>query len=245
MEKSISTYTQEYLNNYSFESEMVRYRRQLVLERLAHLAPRTVIELGCGSELLAAHHRDQGGSWDAWIIVEPSETFAAQARAAELADVTVVEAFFEDVAGDLPAQPDVILCSGLLHEVPDAERLLRAIKDRMGPQTTAHINVPNARSLHRRLARSMGLIDDLKALSPRNTSLQQPRVYDLDSLSQQVAAQGLHITQTGGHLVKPFTHNQMEPLVEALGREVMDGLYALGKEAPDWASEIYIEAMHP
>jgi hypothetical protein len=34
----------------------------------------------------------------------------------------------------------------------------------------------------------------------------------------------------------------MEPLVDELGREVMDGLYELGKQMPNLGSEIYVEA---
>ncbi|WP_133176148.1 hypothetical protein [Pelagivirga sediminicola] len=112
----------------------------------------------------------------------------------------------------------------------------------MTTETVLHINVPNAASLHRQLASAMGLIDDVKAISPRNASLQQPRVYDLPDLTAQLRRHGLAITDTGGHLVKPFTHRQMEPLVDALGRDVMNGLYKLGKRMPELASEIFVEA---
>jgi hypothetical protein len=80
MAKSIKYYTEEYMKDYGFEAEMVRYRRELLLERLAHYAPRTVIELGCGSDLQAAGYQAQGGAWDKWTVVEPSKVFADCAR---------------------------------------------------------------------------------------------------------------------------------------------------------------------
>ena len=243
MGKSIGDFTQDYMNDDGFEAEMVHYRGLLVQERLTQSAPRSVIELGCGTELQARKYFDAGGRWDSWVIVEPSETFADHARKETLPDFNVIEAFFEDVTEGLPDAPDLILCSGLLHEVPDADRLLAAIRDRMGPASRAHINVPNARSMHRQLAVSMGLIDDLKTLSARNTTLQQPRVYDQHSLADQAARHGLRVEASGGHLVKPFTHAQMESVAEGLGREVMDGLFRLGQTIPDMASEIYIEVV--
>lgn len=243
MSKRIGSYTEEYIKDYGFEAEMVRYRGMLVQERLREIVPRSVIELGCGSDLQARKYFDQGGRWDHWVIVEPSSVFAEHARQEGLPNLDVIEAFFEDVTMGLPSSPDLILCSGLLHEVPDSDRLWATIAAQMGTETRVHVNVPNARSLHRQLAQAMGLIEDLKTLSPRNSILQQPRVYDQESLAEQAAAHELQVVLSGGHLVKPFTHGQMEPLVEALGRDVMDGLYTLGKSNPDIASEIYIEVV--
>jgi trans-aconitate methyltransferase len=243
MKKSIGRYTDEYINDYGFEAEMVRYRSELVQERLRKFSPRKVVELGCGVNLQARKYYDLGGRWDEWVIVEPSETFAKFARDSGLPDINVIEAFFEDVTNQIPESPDLILCSGLLHEVPDSDQLLTSIRDNMSSKTRAHINVPNARSLHRQLAHAMGLIDDLTTLSQRNTALQQPRVYDQGSLTAQVAKHGLSVVASGGHLVKPFTHAQMAPLVDALGRDVMDGLFRLGQSNPEFASEIYVEVI--
>ncbi|KMW57404.1 SAM-dependent methyltransferase [Candidatus Rhodobacter oscarellae] len=242
MDKSISRYTKDYNDDYGFEAEMVRYRCQLVQERLSHYRPANVIELGCGRDLQAAAYVNAGGQWDSWTIVEPSATFAEVARQSGLPNLNVVQGFFEEIAPSDLGAADFILCSGLLHEVPDADSLMSAIAARMCPDTVVHLNVPNARSMHRQLAQNMGLIQDLTELSARNTTLQQPRVYDLERLCAQAAAHGLRVTETGGHLVKPFTHAQMLPLVESLGREVMDGLYQLGRARPDLASEIFIEA---
>ena len=45
------------------------------------------------------------------------------------------------------------------------------------------------------------------------------------------------------YFVKPFTHSQMEKIASDLGSEVLDGLYRLGQEIPDLASEIFAEAV--
>jgi SAM-dependent methyltransferase len=246
MTRDITQYESAYLADYGFESVMVAYRRRMLLERLALHKPATVLEIGCGSELLYRHYLGQGGQIERWIIVEPGERFAACARASNLPNLHVIQAFFEDATGQigalLPASPQLVICSGVLHEVPDAHRLLAAIASVMGGHTLLHVNVPNAASFHRRLAKSMGLIQHLRAMSERNLQLLQHRVYDREALEEDLGAAGLKVTESGGYLIKPFTHGQMERITPALGDAVLDGLYQLGKEAPEWASEIFAEA---
>jgi len=241
MVKSIKSYTEEYMKDYGFEAEMVRYRRELLLERLTHYAPRTVIELGCGSDLQAAGYQARGGTWDKWTVVEPSKVFADCAHQSGLPNMTVIQGFFENVGSEIQSDPDLLLCSGLLHEVPNADRLIEAMRAKMGSETILHINVPNARSIHRQLAQAMGLIENLTSISPRNAALQQPRVFDMESLVAQLARHSLKLVQSGGYLMKPFTHQQMAPLVKNLGRDVMNGLFVFGKNNPETASEIYVE----
>jgi SAM-dependent methyltransferase len=245
--RDISQYEAAYSADYGFEAVMVSYRRRFLLERLHKQRPRAVLEIGCGSELLYGDFFAGGGKVDQWTIVEPGKHFAEAARlhARNFPQVTVIEGFFEEAAPSLIRSgepPPFIICSSLLHEVPDAGKLLEAIAAVMGGDTVVHINVPNAGSFHRRLARSMGLLRDLAEKSDRNVQLQQQRVFDRESLRSEVTRAGLDVLEDGGYLVKPFTHAQMELIREQLGAAVLDGLFQLGKEAPEWASEIFVEA---
>ena len=241
----IEDYETAYIADFGFEAEMVHYRQRLVCDFLFGTTPKTVLEIGCGDDLLAKRYADAGGTWARWTIVEPAEAFSKAALASGLPGLDVRTGFFEDVAGTLGAPVDAVICSGLLHEVPDAEKLCRAIAGVMGRDTVLHVNVPNATSMHRRLAQAMGLIEDLKTLSARNQTLRQPRVFDCDSLRELLVGCGLRITGEGGHLVKPFTHQQMADCAGPLGRIVLDGLYELGKREPSWASEIWAESKRP
>ena len=147
-------YQTAYLADYGFESVMVHYRQQLLLERLDKLRPKIVVEIGCGSELLYTAWLQRGGSATCWIIVEPAEQFAEIARKSNLPNLHVIQGFFEqavpEVMKNLPKQPDLVICSGLLHEVPSATELLQAIHSVMGLDTILHANVPNSDSFHRR-----------------------------------------------------------------------------------------------
>lgn len=241
-----SRYASAYLQDRGFEDVMVRYRQRLLLERLALHRPRVVVEVGCGAELLYAAWRERGGTCDRWIIVEPGDQFAAVARQADLPDLHVVNDYLEHAVAAVralaPSPIDMIICSSVLHEVVSPPDLLAAIRDLMSEQTLLHLNVPNAESFHRRLARAMGLIRDTKAMSDRNRYLFQHRIYDLPTLRAALTSADLHLVDEGGYLVKPFTHQQMLQITPAIGDPVLDGLFELGREMPELASEIFVEA---
>ena len=118
----------------------------------------------------------------------------------------------DEVKSLLAKAPGLVICSSLLHEVPSAPELLRAIHDVMGNDSLLHLNVPNSESLHRQLAKVMGLITDTKEMSSRNINLLQHRVYDIQTLKKDLLAPGLDVLEEGGYLVKPFTHGQMEKM---------------------------------
>ena len=243
--RDISDYTANYLDNYDFERVMVHYRRKLVLERLNHYSPEHIVEIGCGSELQSIAYRSQGGQWKSWTIVEPSSEFAAIARNCGFDDVFVINEHFEEAVSRIEClpTPSMILCSGLLHEVSDQRTLLKAIVSVMGTETVLHGNVPNAHSLHRRLGVAMKISKTVFDPSHRNELLQQPRVYNLELLEKDLGAEKLCILASGGYFMKPFSHDQMTWIEDVLGWELLDGLDALGREYPEWASEIYFEAV--
>jgi SAM-dependent methyltransferase len=244
----IAGYARLYAANYGFEAAMVAARRRLLLELLTKLRPRTVVEVGCGTELLSLAARRQGLSPERWLIVEASGEFARQAREQVLSvrGIEVIEGFaehaVEKVREGLPSGPELVICSSLLHEVPDSRELLGAVRAILGRGGgVLHVNVPNALSLHRRLARGMGLLGTESDLSERNRLLAQREVFDAASLDRVISEAGFSIRERGGYLVKPFTHEQMAQL-PFLDEAMLDGLFALGRELPEIASEIFVNA---
>lgn len=245
----IRSYATSYRDGSDFESLLVRARQDIVLSLLRDLRPARVVEVGCGPDLLTARafeERDIARRLSTWVIVEPADEFAQAARedSRSRKQVTVVPGFLEDsvsaVARSCP-EPDLVLCSSLLHEVPDPTEVMGAIKSLATARTVVHINVPNALSLHRRLARAMGLIDDERDLSERNRTLRQARVMDLHSLTGLLRDAGFSVQLSGGVFLKPFTHQQMASL-PFLSDRMVDGLARLGEELPDIASEIWVNA---
>ena len=62
----------------------------------------------------------------------------------------------------------MVICSSLLHEVKQPEKLLNAIKKVCNSKTVIHINVPNMFSIHRLLGVEMGMISDVFEASDCN-----------------------------------------------------------------------------
>lgn len=246
----IEDYQAAYLADYDFESVMVRYRHRVVLETLATIPPPfAVVEAGCGKELLVDTAAKAGISFERWVVVEPAPAFLVEARRAADLDprMAVIEGAFENeidradaACGDLPR---VVLISSLLHEVSNPEALLAGALRLLGKGTLLHVNVPNAGSFHRHLARSMRLLSSLSEPSPRNRALNQRCVFDRNGLRSLLETARFQVKNEGGYFVKPFTHEQMSRIKGQLGPEVMDGLYRLGQALPDLASEIFMNAV--
>lgn len=237
--RDLSDYAQAYADS-PFEATQARVRKGRLLDLLEREKPRRVLEVGCGLDTLANH-------WDRaehFTIVEPAAAFAEAARRATQgrAGVQVIEATLEEA--QLSGEHDLVLVSGLLHEVTDCGPLLDAAREACAADGLLHANVPNAFSFHRLLALEMGLIDQLETISDRQRTLQQSRVFSLDSLSALLAAHGLAEVERGSYFVKPFTHGQMAKLQEAgiLSEQMIQGLDRMTAWLPEFGSEIFVNA---
>jgi ubiquinone/menaquinone biosynthesis C-methylase UbiE len=237
----MSDYTAQY-QALPFEAIQIEYRRKLVLREIAKLAPKRLLEIGCGELPLFT---DLPPGIDI-TVVEPAVAFADNAKrlAEGRSGVRVVQGFVEDFeAGD--AGFDVVVLSCVLHEVPDPAAMLAAVRRVCGPQTVLHVNVPNARSLHRLLAVAMGLIPDPGAQSETQRTMQQrATTYDEKSLAGELNAAGFEVAEQGSLFVKPFTHAQMQRLVDEgfMTRAMLDGFDKLVTWLPDLGSEIWANA---
>lgn len=238
-----------YQNAYSasnFEVIQAQYRKRLLLELLETHQPKRILEVGCGWDTIA-------NSWQGFehlCIVEPGSAFAEKARQ-DMANnskvkqnnkVKIVQGFLEDATEQLQGDYDLILLSSLLHEVPDVEALMLSAKALCSAHTLVHVNVPNAKSMHRLLALEMGLIDTLYAPSELQKTFKQPRIFDLQSLKTLADLTGFAVVSEGSFFMKPFTHAQMHTLAQSgfANQAMLDGLWALTKHFPENGSEIYI-----
>ena len=243
---SIVRNLQDYENEYksaSFEPVQAAFRKQLIISQLQRYNARRILEVGCGMAPLF----ESGLDFERMTIVEPGASFSANARAmsADDARITVVESTLEDAVSTrlLTGQTfDFIVAAALLHELPDPSSFLEALKAICTPQTTVHLSVPNARSLHRLLAMEMGLIQDIHAVSDRQRRLQQHHTFDMEQLRQICLQTGFMILDEGSHFIKPFTHDQMQKLrkVGVLTDSMLHGLVGLEKHLPGLGSEIYV-----
>ena len=223
---------------------LARQRRNLAF--LAGTSPRRILEVGCGSMILADMAKGMSLDFESWTVVEPEPDFVAAARAATRADgrINVVQSYLEACHDSLRAQTpngfDAVLIAGLLHETAAPEVLLAAAVALTSPGGQVLASVPNARSFHRLLAVEAGLIPSPQTLSPRDLALGHPVVFDAAGLKALMSGAGLTDLTLDGYLFKPFTNAQMELLLAAADLDLTDGLIRLGQQFPDQAAEICV-----
>ena len=240
--RDIEGYAKNYATEHDFEKYMVQYRRKKVMEILTKYKPESLLEIGCGPKPIGEFYKDM----KRYTIVEPSVLYCNSASDKLIngvgeGKVEIINSLFSsEVCRDRTY--DVILCSGLLHEVEDPRLLLREIFKTASKNTLVHFNVPNADSFHRVLAVKSGLISGVKSFSSRNYSMQQYAVYDMHDLINLVSEAGFVIQEQGQYFLKPFSHAQMIKMIESgiIDEKVLDGLYEMGKE--NFGAEIYVNA---
>lgn len=134
----------------------------------------------------------------------------------------------------------MIIASSLLHEIKEPSLFLKKIYSVCSLDTLIHINVPNAKSFHRELAKEMGYIKNVFEKSQRNNLLNQYTNFDIEKLIILAQNENFDIEEKGGYFIKPFTHKQMFDVVNVLDNKILDGLYEMGIKFPELASEIYV-----
>ncbi|MDO5056413.1 MAG: methyltransferase domain-containing protein [Lautropia sp.] len=243
--RDMARYEKAYAES-SFEPVQARMRKQVVLEQLRLWQPASVLEVGCGADPLFNHYRQ----FARMVVVEPGRGFSEIAReqAAGSPRIHIIEDFLENAieSGALTGEHfDCVIVSGLLHELHDPGQLLRVLHRVVGADCRLHVNVPNARSLHRLLAFEMGIVNDIHEISGRQESLQQNHTFDIKSLKALCVASGYRVIEEGSFFVKPFTHAQMYLLSEIglLDERMLTGLMRLEKHLPGMGSEIFVNLM--
>lgn len=243
--RDIHQYEKTYATSSGFEAHMVRFRRRKILELLAAMPHRGVLEVGCGLDSLAFHLE----GWERFVICEPAPSFAEEARrrGAGRPGLEVVEGFLEERLEVLRQKPwDVIVASSILHEVEDPVTFLSGIAALCTPQTLVHINVPNARSLHILVGVAMGIIPSPHAQSELARLFQRTSTFDMTTLTALVEQAGFRVVSRGSCFLKPFTHAQMQQMLAQgiISDKVLDALDEVGaKYLPEFGAEIYVNAL--
>jgi ubiquinone/menaquinone biosynthesis C-methylase UbiE len=234
----------DYVNQYRslpFEDTQLRYRRKKVIEQIKKFLPNSVLEVGCGEMPLFLNFPDIS-----FTIVEPATEFVKNARelAISRSNVAIIESQIEEA--QLPNYKfDMIVVSCLLHEVVNPGKLLNAVSNFCHKETILHVNVPNALSLHRLLAVSMGLISNVYSKSSTQERMQQKQlVYDAKSLKLELEKAQFKVIQEGSFFIKLFTHEQMQKLIDTriISKKHLDGLYNLSEYVEEFGSEIWVNA---
>lgn len=242
--RDIKDYEEKYQSE-PCEQYQVKYRRKKVLEVLKRFPHKNILEVGCGLEPLFDYMDD----YESMTIVEPGEFFIGNAKdiaSSKNREIACICDFMEGAVEKLKSlekEFDYIVVSSLLHEVEVPEKLLKALYEVSTDRTIIHINVPNAKSIHRVLAQKMGLIEDVHELSQLQQKMQRNRVYDIDTLTDTVSASGFTVLERGSYFPKFFSAGQMEDMLRCgiVDDTVFEGLDKMIECLPEFGSEIYVQ----
>lgn len=191
--RDIAKYAQDYIHaDNDFESVMVHFRRQKVLEILNHYKPKRVLEIGCGVQSIFDFYFE----YERFVVVEPSELFCESIAKSKRFNpkITIIKDFLENQLHTLKNEKfDFIILSSLLHEVPNPHEFLLVVAQLCDKDTVLHINVPNNKSFHLLWAYESGLLQSIGQLTSTAVKMQQNSAFDKESLAQIVRECGFEI----------------------------------------------------
>lgn len=238
---------QKYQNLYKsqpYERYQVYFRKKKINEVLSKYNHNTLLEIGCGLDSIF----NDLNSFQKMYVVEPAVLFYEKAiedraNSKKIKDITILNKYIEDCIRDFKGTKiDFIIISCLLHEIQEQANFLKTISLISSKSSIVHISVPNANSFHRLLAVEMGIIENIFAKSDSNKMFQQNTNFNLESLVNLVEGNGFKVIESGAYSFKPFTHQQMEDMLQAeiLNEKVLEGLYRMEKHLPTLGSEIFV-----
>lgn len=216
-----------------FNGFMAKYRIEKVEIALRKYSRDSrVLELGAGegqiTEFLASRFNDLE-------ILEPAETYLhlLKTKYAGHKNIRIHAGMYENskIEGQFP----VIVAAGVLEHVEEPIGFLQKAKSQLAPGGSMVLTVPNAGSLHRRLAVEMGMMKTLTELSVQDHAVGHFRYYDAALFRQHLRAAGFTIHAFEGILLKPFPNSQMS----GLSKEYCDALYRVGNSLPEWGAELF------
>ncbi len=242
MNRDLIDYQAQYANQ-PYEKYQVAFRKRKLIELLNKYNHKAILEVGCGLESIFLDFED----YENITVIEPAEMFYEKAlddkQKAKNKNITVIKALLEESIPHLNGQNfDFILVSSLLHEIPDQPHFFKTLANIASTNTVIHFNVPNASSFHRLLAVQMGLIQTEFQKSDSNIQFQQHTVFNLELLKETVEKNGFEVIESGAYSFKPFTHHQMQNMINAnlITEQMLDGFYKMERYMPELGSEIFV-----
>lgn len=149
-----------------------------------------------------------------------------------------------EIASSYKKDVDFILSIHTLNFFDDAKAVVSTMAKTLCPGGRLCLAVQNAKSASRRLAKTMGYIEDYDILSPQELSWRQKRFLDMDGLRKLVKGAGLKELTSGGAFFKIHTEGQLNQLAESgqASEAYINALMKLGEAYPELCQTVYIVA---
>lgn len=129
--RDLDQYARNYDKNNFEKNIQVKYRRKHVINFIEKICPNSILEIGCGMDSIFKHLSME--NIKKFTIVESSTEFFTRARQSiesmELTQkVDIIPETFEMGCNKLKSEYDMIICSGLLHEIEKPQEMLSVLK---------------------------------------------------------------------------------------------------------------------
>lgn len=220
-----------YKSNEDFDKHLIQYDAQ-VLKRNSKGG--RVLEVGCSSGVLTEKLIN---FYEEVYVVEGSKTYFEYVKK-KFKKCGNIKIYFSLVENFSPhTKFNEIVLAHLLEHLDDPVKQLKRVKKWLYKDGVIHICVPNANSLHRRIGKIMGLISRLDELHLRDIKLGHKRVYTKEGLFTDISKAGLTIERCEGVFLKPLSNEQMKNW----HTDLLDALFIIGQELPDYCAEIYVK----
>jgi len=143
-------------------------------------------------------------------------------------------------------QYDFITCINLLEHL-ESMLPLRKLQELLNETGIIHVQVPNARSLNRRIGVEMGLLPNSYEVTAKGKTVGHKKMYDLEMLEETAIQEGFRILDSGGFFLKPFANDQMQFFLntcfgsdQSWRRKLCNALYKVGETMQDLCGLLYV-----
>ena len=242
MKKNINKYWNNYKEIYSFEEVLKIYRERKALECINSRKPKKILEIGCGFNPLFEKYTE----FEEFTVIEPGEKAYnyIKEKSSNNQKIKCINNYFEDSLDLLKGEEfEYISSTGVLHETPTPKAFLETLRALSNIKTEIYLNVPNAFSMHRVIAKEMGLINNIHQKTERNILLEQNNIFDKKSLIKLLKEtfRYIKIIECKTFFLKPFTHSQMMDCIDKkiINENIFEGLYSASDYYSDSGCELY------
>jgi len=144
---------------------------------------------------------------------------------------------FEDFVPD--RKYSTVIMEHVLEHIQNPVQVLKRVINWLDIDGVLIVGVPNAKSFHRLAAVKMGLLTTEYELNERDIQLGHYRIYDLNSLENDIIESGYKVKNRGGVFFKALSNRQIQ---DNWSVEMINGFYELGKDFQFNAAEIFVVA---
>lgn len=232
LDKHIDAYGENFC--FAFDNDLVlNWYPRRITEKMS--AGGSLLELGVGHGFTTMHFSRH---FNRHVVVEGSTAVIRQFYdnnpdcAAE-----IVDSLFEDF--DTTEVFDCIVMGFVLEHVASPAEILSRYKKFLAQGGRCFIAVPNAESLHRRIGKEAGLLDDIMRLGAGDIALGHRRLYSSETLKTEIEECGYRLSGMEGIFLKPFSTGQLQSL--HLDPSVLQALCAIGIDYPELSCALLAE----